>query len=146
MKTRSRPDRDIHFGRSGRIARHRHWPEAFATVCADPDSLRLEYLVDGGAEPVVAVVDQELNGKVSGCPCVGEIAGDLGTLGQVRGSVGHSADQNRSRVQIDKEEHMEGLQLDRFYREEVAGDRCGLVPHELNTTCPASVRGVASGR
>ncbi len=61
----------------------------------------------------------------------------MGTPGQIRGSVGHSADQDLSRVQIDKEEHMERRQPDRFYREEVAGDdSCGLVPHELAPGVP----------
>jgi hypothetical protein len=98
----------------------------------DPDPLRLEHLVKGGAEPIITVVYQELDRNIAGFPYLGQIAGDLGALGQIGGSVGHSTDQDLPGVEIDEEEHMERLQPDRLDREEVAGDdRSGLVPHEL---------------
>ena len=43
----------------------------------DPDPLRLEHLVEGGAEPQVTVVDEEFDRTDAEFPYLGKIAGDL---------------------------------------------------------------------
>jgi hypothetical protein len=44
----------------------------------DPDPLRREHLIKGGAEPVVTVVDQELDGNIAAFSNLRKISRDLG--------------------------------------------------------------------
>ncbi|MDR3648765.1 MAG: hypothetical protein P4L20_06710 [Acidimicrobiales bacterium] len=106
----------------------------------DLDPLGAEYLVEDWAEPLVPVMNQVMDRFIAAFSCLGQVPGDLGAPGGVGGAVGHPADEDFPRVQVDEEEDMEGLQTNGLDGEEVTGDdRRGLGSHELTP-------GLAPGR
>jgi len=67
-------------------------------------------------------MDQVADRSIVGFSGLSQVSGDLSAPSGVSGAVGHSADEDLPRVQVDEEEDVEGLQANGLDGEEVTGD------------------------
>ncbi len=104
----------------------------------DLDAFRLEDFVEGCCEALVPVVHEEADGLRSVLPSLGEVASDLGAPGEARRTSGHPH-QDKPGMQVDEEEHGQGLQPDRLDGEQGADVLCR-VSSQLIVMASASVR------